>query len=321
LIRKRVRRSHACYLHRVAKLGGLLSFLILAAPARADLPPEVSIRWSGVCPRPFALEAEVSQLLGERPQLPATEFEVDVDQQRNGYELTLEVESAANDAQRKVQLASCQEAQDAAVLLIATAIDPDAVLRVQKPTPPPPPPPEPVRPKPPPHRWSLWLRGLFDLQSLPGPTVGPSVGGLWQQARWRAWLDLRYLPARTASARNQDLEARVDLFAAALGGAYVWGFGSFRVGPALELEAGALRARGRGQVRSRTDAARWGAVELGAVGAYRATERIGVELGLFAGVPLRRPELGAQGLVDSFYTTSPATMRLALGARVSLGSP
>jgi hypothetical protein len=304
---------------RVAKLvGGLLACLMLAAPARADLPPEVSIRWSGACPRPFALEAEVSQLLGgKRPQLPVTEFEVDVDEERAGYELTLDVNSSESKAERTVQLATCQEAQDAAVLLIATAIDPDAVLRVQKPSPPPPPPPpeppKPPRAKAPPHRWSLTLRGMFDWQSLPGPTLGPSLGGLWQDARWRAWVDLRYLPARTEKA--EDVSARVDLFAGALGSAYVWAWDPFVFGPALELELGALRARGL-----QNDAGPWGSVQIGGLAAWRATQRFGLELSMFAGVPLWRPRLSA-GDADPFYTTAPATIRLALGVRVSLGSP
>ncbi|HEX5660574.1 MAG TPA: hypothetical protein VFX59_25450 [Polyangiales bacterium] len=307
----------------MAKLaGGLLAIWLFAASARADLPPEVTIRWSGACPRPFALEAEVSQLLGgKRPQLPATEFEVEVDEERGGFELTLEVESKAERSERTVQLASCPEAQDAAVLLIATAIDPDAVLRVKPSPPPPPPPPEPPKPKAPPYRWSLWLRGLFDLQSVPGATVGPTLGALWQQEHYRAWLDLRYLAARTARAQDADVRARVDLFAGALGGAYVWSFGTFVVGPAMELELGALRARDvRGQVRAQNDAGPWGSVQLGALAAYRATERFGMELSMFAGVPVWRPELAA-GDVGVFYTTAPVTMRLALGARVSLGSP
>ncbi len=314
----------ACYFHPVKRVGGgLLAILLLAGSARADLPPEVSIRWSGACPRPFGLEAEVSQLLGgKRPQLAKTEFEVEVDEERGGYELALEVDSAASKAERTVRVATCQEAQDAAVLLIATAIDPDAVLRVQKPPPPPPPPqpPEPPQPKAPPYRWSVVLRGTFDLQSLPGPTVGPSFGGLWQDRRWRAWVDVRYLAGRTASARDADVEARLDLFAASLGGAQVWTWGPVVLGPALELEAGALRARDvRGQVRSKNDSGPWGSVQLGAIAAYRATERIGAELGVFAGVPLWRPELSAGG-VGAFYTTASVTMRLALGIRVSLGS-
>jgi hypothetical protein len=322
------RERLACYLVRVAKLlgGCLVAFLTLAGSVRADLPPEVSIRWSGACPRPFGLEAEVSQLLGgKRPQLAATAFEVEVDAEREGYELTLEVESAGTKAERTVRLPSCREAQDAAVLLIATAIDPDAVLRVQTPPPPPPPPtpPAPVLPKQkvPAHRWSLWLRGLFDLQSLPGPTLGPTVGGLYQDAHWRAWADLRYLPARTARAGEADARARVDLFAAALGGSYAWAWGPFVFGPALEVEAGVLRARDvRGLTSSENASSPWGSVQLGGLAGWGATRRLGLELGLFAGVPMRRPALSAGGL-PRFYETEPVTMRLALAVRVSLGSP
>lgn len=323
----------ACYLLAVAKqvggrLAGLLALWVLAAPARADLPPEVTIRWTGACPRPFALEADVSQLLGgKRPQLAATAFDVDVDAERAGYELTLEVESGRSTAERTVRVASCQEAQEAAVLLIATAIDPDAVLRVRPapppPVPPPPPPPKPSVPreKVPPYRWSLLLQGLFDLQSLPGPTLGPALGGLWQTGPWRALLDLRYLPGRTAGARDAAVEARVDLFAAALGGAYVWAWGPLGLGPAAQLELGALRARDvRGQVRGQNAAGPWLSAEVGGTAALARTARVGLELSLFVGLPLLRPELSAGG-VGRFYATAPVTMRLALGVRVSLGSP
>jgi hypothetical protein len=255
-------------------------------------------------------------LLGDkRPQLPPTEFEIDIDRAGDGYELELEVDGR----EREVELASCQEAQDAAVLLIATAIDPDAILRVEKPPPPPPEPAKPPRQKPPPYRWSLLLGGLFDLQSLPGPIAAPNLGALWQGACWRSWLALRYLPARKA--RGVDVDAQVDLFASALGGAHVWELGPIKLGPAAELELGALRARDvRGRVSAQNDAGPWGSALFGALAAYGATKRIGVELGLYVGVPLWRPELSVRN-ASSFYTTAPVTMRLALTARVSLGSP
>jgi hypothetical protein len=73
-------------------------------------------------------------------------------------------------------------------------------------------------------------------------------------------------------------------------------------------------------VEPEQDRTRWGSILFGAVAAYAVDRRVGLEAGLFASVPVEHPAL-AVGTDAAFYTTAPIAMRLALGLRLSLGSP
>ncbi|MDB4976556.1 MAG: putative secreted protein [Myxococcaceae bacterium] len=312
----------------------LLAFLTVPPATSAQLPAQVSIAWrdEASCPRPLrlSLESEVARLLGPSAQkVEPSAFEAHVERLEAGvalpYRLTLEVRSNTHRAERQMDLASCAEAQDAAALLIATAIDPEAVMRTSAEAPPPEPP-EVPRPRPPslvPHRWSLVARGLFDAFALPGATAGPSVGVLLARPRFRVWSEARYLFARRTEQRAaSSLQADADLFALAVGTAYVWPFGALVVGPGAELELGALRARGHGggnQAASLHDASPWGLLDLGGVAGYGVHRRVGLELSMFAGLPLFRPQLAVRGERE-FYTTAALTIRVAVGVRISLGS-
>ena len=338
-----------------------LLLCVFAQVASAQLPEQVTIAWQdeASCPRPLrlSLESEVARLLGPRARDAApTTFDVRVDRLAapsvSPYRLTLSVRSTTHLGEREVELASCAEAQEAAALLIATAIDPDAVMRAKPPEPQPaePPPavptsaePKPAEPEPAtkperspqpdaatdprpgparPSAWSLTARGLLDLFSLPKPSGGPALGVLFSGSRYRLWSEARYLWARRAEAHDGSAAADVDLFAAALGGAYVWPFGELVVGPSIELELGALRARGLNAgmgTTPHTQAALWGATDIGAVAGYGVHRRVGLELSMYAGIPMSRPGLALRD-ENPFYTTAPVTMRVAVGLRVSLGS-
>ncbi|MDB4985391.1 MAG: hypothetical protein JWN04_569, partial [Myxococcaceae bacterium] len=340
-----VTSARACYQRCVpmpdgGRAGGLFAFLLLVSvTAHAQLPEQVAIEWKddASCPRPLrlSLESEIARLLGPSSQnVEPSEFEAHIerldDHATAPYRLTLQVSSETHRAERQMELSSCAEAQDAAALLIATAIDPEAVLRASAPVPKPPEPSSQREPPVQPHAWSLVARGLFDLFALPHPSGGPAVGVLLQRARFRAWGEARYLFARRVSSPPGDssktsrspLHADVDLFSAVAGGAYVWPFGAWVVGPAAELELGALRSRGLGDGDGAPGlhrAAPWVAADIGAVAGYGVHRRVGLELSAFAGLPLSYPRLAVREEA-AFYTTAPVTMRVAVGVRVSLGS-
>lgn len=317
----------------------LVSFTLSAsAQSSAQLPRPIAIEWTGspLCPRSAALELEIARLLGRAPSATsATTFEVRVDElverTTNYYRLTLRVRSAGDDAERSVELATCGDVQDAAALLIASAVDPHAALRVAPPVERADAPPAPAAESEPiakgevslpivARRWSLRATALLDVFSVPKPTLGLALGGLWQHQRYRAWVDARYLVARRTQTR--DAQADVDVLTAALGGSYVWWWRSLVLGPAAELELGMLRADASARtqaVSASNGSTAWSSVQLGAVAAYAVHRRVGVEAALFAGLPLRHPAL-RDGMGEPFYTTSAVTMRLALGLRVSLGS-
>jgi len=311
---------------------------LFSFPASAQLPSQISIDWTGtqLCPRSLGLEAEVARLLGPAPPVDEpTRFVARVDELAdrsvNYYRLSLTVSSESRHAERSVELATCSDVADAAALLIASAIDPNAVLRAKPPPPPPPPPPAEPASEAEPARavvtapWSLRALGQLDSGTLPGVTGGPIMGALFQYDRYRAWLDARYLFARSTE-EGKPVRCELDSFSAALGAAYVWPLGAFVVGPALEAEVGRLRSdcRDSAAVQGTDASTAMGVVSFGAVAAYAVDRRVGIELGLFAGVPLYPATLQvfpADPQAEPLYTTDPITLRLALGLRVSLGSP
>lgn len=317
-------------------LAGRCAFVwaLFALPAHAQfaatLPEQVTIRWrSSVCARPLGLEAEVARLLGpELNELAPIELRAEVEQRALDYELTLHVHDATRELERRVQLASCDEVRDAATLLIATAIDPDAVLRAApSETPAAPSALPPVAPEPAPvapvssSRWSLLLGGVGDLQSLPGPSGGPSAGALVALRPLRLSALARYLLARTQAAPESELATELDLFLFGLGAQLAWKVGPFLLGPGVEAEFGVLRARTRGPNHAGTGTAPWGSALLGGAMAWGASARVGVELGVFAGLPLWYPRLAREERKSSpFYSTEPFTVRVALALRISLDS-
>lgn len=322
-------------------------------PVAAQLPEQIRIAWGedSACPRPEALEADVARLLGSRSE-KMSELELNIQVVRSGREsfaLTFVVDDLTRRAERRVQLASCEEVREAAVLLIATAIDPAAVLR---PAPPPPIPAEPpaapneqppqaaaTDAPPPPSartpasaatrerparrrlaaaRWSLLVGALGDLQALPGASGGPSLGASLAGRSTAVWTQARYLFPREVEGES-DPRSELDIFAAGLGASYAVTLGPTRLGPAAELEFGMIRTQNRGERRDDNAATRWGNALLGGLFSLWPRARVGVELGLFAGLPIWRPELRLRD-GSLRYQTDSWSLRATLTLRVSLGS-
>jgi hypothetical protein len=267
----------------------------------------------------------VGRLLGpRRTELPPISFDAQIEELgTEGFELALNVQHTESSAQRRVRLTTCVEIQEAAALLIATAIDPDAALRAV-PKPPAEATDEPPAPSAPPRplaRWSLLLGGVGDLQSLPGLTAGPMLGGLLSWTHLRASVQARYLAPRTAKSDDApDVVSRLDLFAASLGASVVWPLGPLVLGPAAQAEVGFLRARTRGPADT-TEAKPWGSALLGAAVGYGASARLGLELAVYAGIPLFRPRVLARSEQDpiEIHQGERFLVRAELALRVSLG--
>jgi hypothetical protein len=315
----------------------------LAATAQA--PDALQVAWNdtGSCARPALLESEVTRLLGpDSPSKGTLRFDVRVAQLADSgrYGLTLKVEGKEHQAKRDVELESCRDVQEAVALLIATAIDPTAVLRATPPEPvaPPPPPPEP-EPEPEPEsepeelesvsgprklRWSLLAGASWDYQTLPIFTYGPLLGVLVDVPRVRVSLDARYLWDRSLEYTTQDLKIVLDLFSAVATASYPFELGRWvSLGPGIAVEVGALRVRTEGR-ENRTQWVVWGDVFAGAVLALLPRERFGIELGMWFGRPIRPPELALGGR-ESFYPEpsddrrNQWSWRATAALRVSLG--
>ena len=343
--------------------------LALSTPlsVMAQLPEQIRIDWhdSGACARPATLEREIGRLLDPRPSPPRPlAFDVRVTPTTDGgYAVNLRVDDTQRRAERNVQVATCREVEETAVLLIASAIDPMIALRSEPPaadagTPPPAAEVAPPAPAEPPSvpaepaarapsessqkaeqdagrvdgrssrptrrsrsRWSLYAGGVFDAFSLPEPTAGPTLGLVLSLSRLQFWIAGQYLLAQTALAQMADVRSSLDLMTGAAGAAYSWELGVVRLGPTLQVESGALRIKSEGteSVQGRTRRP-WAAVLAGANLGLFPRAPVGLELNVWAGIPVRPWPLDVQGDGQrSFYTTERFTLRASLAVRISLG--
>jgi hypothetical protein len=283
--------------------------LVLPPQLQAQAPGGTEITWQGPasCPRRVQFDAQLERLLSgrSRERTPSVAHvqvgEVGLD----GFELRLTIDAPHGRSERNLTVATCAQAQHAAALLIASAIDLDEDT-----------PAESSYPRAAPEvqtRYLLRLGSIVDVGSLPAATVGPSLGLFLSRAMIRGWAEARYVIPRRARDNDSTLVADLDLFAAVLGVARLWKVGPLAIGPCVELELGALRARAEGELEARTRTTLWLGASAGALLSYPRTGRPVADLGLalLASVPwLRQPfSLGDDA---PFYTTSVAAFRLAL---------
>lgn len=296
------------------------------------------------CPRPVRLESEIAAMLGAPlASARALRADVAVAQQAELYRLTLRVEDAEGRAERDVALRSCAEVERAVVLLVTTALQMDAVA----PTPPdvteppfepvevPVAPVEPVltatpivREQPPrapswllprePPSWWLRLGAGLDVASLPSATAGLFVGVGMHLRPWRVWIDGRYLLPREHVDPASAQPAEIGLFAAALGGSLALALRRLSLGPALELELGAQRARVLGEHADGSTHTAWVAVLCGGHADLALRSGVALALDVLLGIPLRRPSFAVDDQ-PFFYRTGALTGRIVLGVQVHLG--
>lgn len=308
-----------------------LAVLALSIPlaATAQAPDALQVTWNddGSCARPALLESEITRLLGPDSRSKGElRFDVRVAQLASSadFALTLRVEAPDDRAEREVRLESCRDVQEAAALLIATAIDPTAVLRAAPAKASPPPEPEPEPPAEEPARavrrmrWSLLGGATWDYQTLPRHTFGPLLGVLVDMPYARVSLDGRYLARRVLEYPRQELEIELDLFSAVVTAAYAFPLGRFvSLGPAVAAEVGVLRVR-TSRRENQTQRPVWGDALAGAQLAVLPTERLGVEFGMWFGRPISPIQLALRER-EPFYTVKGWTCRATVALRVSLG--
>jgi len=277
--------------------------------AAAQPSAQLAIDWDGpaTCPKSERFDAELAQRLDPHLQvLEPVQVRVQVEAlERSRYQLTLTTQGTTGAARRSVDLDDCAEVQRAAAVLIATALSPAAPAEPER---------EPVS-RPLVQPWSLRLAGLFDASALPAPSGGPSLGVGYDRAAVRVWLDVRYVVGRE-SAQDELARVQIDLFAVALGGAYLWQLGPVGLGPMLELELGASRGQAASDANGSASAP-WIA-PLGGGLLEADLGPVALVLALALGVPLLRPEFEAQD-PDDVYTTRPVTGRAQLGLKSPLG--
>jgi hypothetical protein len=133
--------------------------LVATAPlgaARAEVP-RLSLRWSAPpgCPSEARVVSEVDRLLGKSAARPREPLRVSamIDEDPPGrFRVSLETRGEGGPRLRVLHASSCQALADAAAVIIALAIDPEAVAAAPEPPPPalPPSPPPALPPAAPP---------------------------------------------------------------------------------------------------------------------------------------------------------------------------
>ncbi len=318
--------------------------LAAGAPVAAQpLPSGLALQWSAPpqCPTAAQVSDAVARLLGrplaEGPSPCVARARVQP-LRRRGWRLRLSIATRGAPRHRTLEGASCVAVTDAAALVLALAIDPEAVAsrpaapappEAPQPPPAPAPPPQPPPPLPPPVavarpepapprpsrplRWHLRAAVFGDVGSLPAATVGPSlaVGLSYGALRVEAYA-VYAAPQRAALDRGGG---DFDLVGAGLSGCGLARVGRFDLGGCGGLEAGSLRGAAYGVARPGSGSAPWLAVTFGAAARARLSSRWGVLAQVGGAAPLRRPEFVIDE-VGAVFRASALTLRATAGVEV-----
>lgn len=156
-----------------ARLVGLASGLVVGSIGLiASAEPQLRMEWTApaACPDGVVVRREVEARLGPGPHPTTLEVDGVVVRGGRGYLLRLQMRSGISHADRRLDAVRCETLTQAGALVIALAIDPEAVIAQQAPDPtiapaptpsPPPPSPAPPRPAPP------------DVRPTPPPSEAP----------------------------------------------------------------------------------------------------------------------------------------------------
>jgi hypothetical protein len=277
---------------------------------RAQASEDMEISWEGPpsCPRQAQFDAQLDRLRGGGgPTRRRTAAHVRILAGDAGdFALHLTIDAPYGRSERDLTVPTCAQAQHAAALLIAAAVDmvdEESLAEI----------PNRQSESAAEARYMLRVGAFADVGSLPAGSVGPSVGVGFAGAFFRSWADARYLVPRRARDDDSSLVADLELFSGAVGLAGLWKVGPLALGPCVELEIGALRARADGELDAHRRATLWLGSSAGLMLSRprRARRVADLALALLASVPwLRQPF--ALGDEAPFYATSGLAFRAAM---------
>lgn len=242
----------------------------LLVPAEAAVEQDAPLRWvaeSPSCPQAPQIREAVVELAGRWPRRDELQVEAFLQPQEQHWQLTLTLVLGEKVHRQELEAESCSALARAAALIIAVSIDPVAsasVARVSIPleaVPPrvveeaePTPPAEEPRPMPapPPRRAVPFVGGGWAVSTgmTPGPSSGPTLAVGLSLDHSRLELMGRYVLRRTATDSNGRAPIQAGVVAARA--CLTSGPGNVRGLLCAGLEAGALRADGRGFSNPRT---------------------------------------------------------------------
>jgi hypothetical protein len=305
-------------------------------------PPGLALAWDAPegCPTRAEILESVARVVGvpgvnqDRDLLDAN-VRVRVGVEGAAWRGDVTMVTKGESSARHVEGQSCREVSDALVLIIALAINPEAVSSLSAPIPPvpstvpPPPEPPPPPPTPPPNlnppapevvnppssaarveerprrrpTWALGAAFVLDQGSLPSLGFGGELGLSLRVSRLEFGVKAALLGTGSAYVANSSTQgANLLLFGAGAGGCFMaldtprWG-----LGPCAILGPEWIFARGYGANTFNSNAtATVGTAAFGLDATSRLTSRFGLRASLDAVIPFTRPgfyieEVGATG--------------------------
>jgi hypothetical protein len=288
---------------RACLAGLVLCWLAQASPAEAQESGALDFAWLAPegCPSAGDVQTEIDSLLGDAPGTRArAPLAVRATVERGArWLVTLDTRSSAATGHRTIEAVTCQALASATALIVALMIDPDAVAAHAKqaaaaPSPPPPP----VAPLPAPApapRATFGLVGLGGsgtLGVLPGPDAGVFAALGLLHGPWRAELRAAYGLREVGSDAVADAGGAYGsfrFFAGTLVGCWMMLGQTVDLGPCAEVEVGAVRGRGIGNIPVSSETTPWVGLGAGGAAVLKGSAWLHVVLHADAVVPLWRP--------------------------------
>jgi hypothetical protein len=240
----------------------------------------------------------------------------------------METELAGRPGRRSLEAASCQDLANAAALIIALMIDPNAVAAratSSRPVAAPPRPPAALpaaQPRPAPEKGSRAVQYFAGLHAAGSYGTLPSIdaglgGGIGLQGRrWRAELrgtyglrrDQKAMAAAPAGAYGQ-----FNLAAAVFAGCFNFGRESLAYGPCADGELGVVSAKGFGVSQGFPANTFWSALGAGGYAAISLGHHISLPLHIDVLAPLRRSQFVFKNEPQVVFQAPAVGVRMSVG--------
>jgi len=269
-------------------LGGPLSGS--TAQARAGSSGALTLSWSAPdeCPSQQQVESEIARLVGgDLALVDGSDLRADVTVVRGPlWSATLTTQHGGQSGERSIQAPSCQAAADAIALIIALAIDPDAVAVG----------PQSVAATPPVREdRQLWILAGVHAQgrsgTLPSPDVGVGLGLGLAGRRW--WTELRWtygLRQDQTASLPSGASGRFNVTLGSLTGCIDLVGARLALGPCAVAEGGRASATGYGATAGFSSDVLWLAVGGGGFSSLALSEHVRALVEVDVLAPLYRPD-------------------------------
>ena len=317
---------------------GLLAFslvLVLSSLGAAEPPAPISLDYRAPegCPSRDQVMAEVTRLARLDPgSTRRVEATIEVRSTTpDAFTLTLASRFEGSPGERKLEGQSCRSVVNAATLILALMLNPDAVREPEpsaQPAETAPSPPEasavPAASPTTPSDGEPWpVSGAFGALvgvrsgALPDPALELALSVVFGVGPIRALVDSSYLPSQYAPTTPPEAGGG-RLWVLSLGGSlgYHVLLGDVRVGPDAGLEVTRLQGRGAKLSEPRTGTVYWTSVRVGLTGGFALSTAWSLEARVQALVPLARPSVFVEQL-GAVHRPDPWEGRAGLGISYS----